>query len=170
MEYPDRTFSAICKHIDDYHANISGEVYHICRFAEILERGGGSCHPEPEMNAEQMAWKVGRSRSLAVELRAGKWQYHLYDAQYSEIKSGTLRADGSPINEMRNSIIAENRLGYCSLRMSDYGALKKEVAARRRETRTQKRESVLSQLAPLQAEAKGSAAPAPTKNRSTNSR
>ena len=40
VEYPDRTFSAKCEYIDDYHTYVGSEVYHICQFAEVLERGG----------------------------------------------------------------------------------------------------------------------------------
>ena len=56
VEYPDRTFSAPCEYIDDYHAYIGGEVYHMCQFAEVLERGGGVCRPEPVLDAELAAW------------------------------------------------------------------------------------------------------------------
>jgi len=65
---PDRTFSAKCEYIDDYHAPIGSEVYHMCQFVKILERGG-VCHPELETN--QVAWKNGWNRSLAVDCSAG---------------------------------------------------------------------------------------------------
>lgn len=49
IDYPDRSFVAPCEYIDDYHTRISGEAYHICQFAEILERGNGVVSPEPEL-------------------------------------------------------------------------------------------------------------------------
>ena len=158
------------RYIDDYHAQVSGEVYHICQFAEMLERGKGVCRPEPEIGADRMAWALGRRNSLAVEYCAGRWKYHLYDDKCNEIKRGTLRADGSPINDVRDSIIAENRLGYCSMRQTGYDLLMKRATERRREARSEKRESVLGQISNLQTGEKESVAPALAKRRSVNSR
>ena len=47
VTYPDRSFAAKCEFVDDYHLKVANELFHICQFAEILERGGGSCQPEP---------------------------------------------------------------------------------------------------------------------------
>lgn len=38
--------SARCEYIDDYHFSLNGECYHICQFAETLEKNGASCAPE----------------------------------------------------------------------------------------------------------------------------
>ena len=45
VTYPDRSFAARCEYVDDYHLKVANELFHICQFAEILERGGGSCQP-----------------------------------------------------------------------------------------------------------------------------
>lgn len=42
-----------CRYIDDYHTSIGGEVYHICQFAERLERIGATCAPEVSGIAEK---------------------------------------------------------------------------------------------------------------------
>lgn len=34
-----------CRYIDDYHVEIGNNLYHICEFAELMERGGHSCEP-----------------------------------------------------------------------------------------------------------------------------
>lgn len=34
-----------CRYIDDYHFEIGSELYHICQFAELLEKSGGSVIP-----------------------------------------------------------------------------------------------------------------------------
>ena len=34
-----------CHHIDDYHFKISNSVFHICEFAEIMERNGTIYEP-----------------------------------------------------------------------------------------------------------------------------
>ena len=165
VEYPDRTFSAKCEYIDDYHTYVGSEVYHICQFAEVLERGGGVCRPEPELEAEQAAWKIGWRAYLAVECGAGHWDYHLYDEKFNETKSGELEVVGCSINEVRDMVLAENKLGSHSMTPTDYGMLMDKAAMRAQEAQAEKRESVLGQLSALKSSAKGHTAPAPTKKR-----
>ena len=163
VEYPDRTFSAPCEYIDDYHAYIGTEVYHMCQFAEVLERGGGVCRPEAVIEADAAAWKIGWDKFLAVECGAGQWDYHLYDSQMAELKSGSLEVVGCSMNEVRDMILAENKLGHRSMTPTDYGMLMDKAAARAEEVRGEKRESVLGQLSALKSGQKDKAAPAPEK-------
>lgn len=165
VEYPDRTFSAKCEYIDDYHIYVGSEVYHICQFAEVLERGGGVCRPEPVLDAEQAAWKIGWNAYLAVECGAGHWDYHLYDEKFNETKSGELEVVGCSINEVRDMVLAENKLGSRSMTPTDYGMLMDKAAMRVQEAQAEKRESVLGQLSALKSSAKEHTAPAPAKKR-----
>ena len=165
VEYPDRTFSAKCEYIDDYHTYVGSEVYHICQFAEVLERGGGVCRPEPVLDAEQAAWKIGWRAYLAVECGAGHWDYHLYDEKFNETKSGELEVVGCSINEVRDMVLAENKLGSRSMTPTDYGMLMDKAAMREQEAQAEKRESVLGQLSALKTSAKEHPAPAPAKKR-----
>lgn len=165
VEYPDRTFSAKCEYIDDYHTYVGSEVYHICQFAEVLERGGGVCRPEPVLDAEQAAWKIGWRAYLAVECGAGHWDYHLYDEKFNETKSGELEVVGCSINEVRDMVLAENKLGSRSMTPTDYGMLMDKAAMRTQEAQAEKRESVLGQLSALKSSAKEHPAPAPAKKR-----
>ena len=165
VEYPDRTFSARCEYIDDYHTYVGSEVYHICQFAEMLERGGGVCRPEPVLDAEQAAWKIGWRAYLAVECGAGHWDYHLYDEKFNETKSGELEVVGCSINEVRDMVLAENKLERRSMTPTDHGMLMEKAAMRAQEAQAEKRESVLGQLSALKSSAKGHTAPAPTKKR-----
>ena len=165
VEYPDRTFSAKCEYIDDYHTYIGSEVYHICQFAEVLERGGGVCRPEPELEAEQAAWKIGWRAYLAVECGAGHWDYHLYDEKFNETKSGELEVVGCSINEVRDMVLFENKLERRSMTPTDHGMLMEKAAMREQEAQAEKRESVLGQLSALKSSAKGHPAPAPAKKR-----
>ncbi len=160
VEYPDRTFSAKCEYIDDYHTYVGSEVYHICQFAEVLERGGGVCRPEPVLDAEQAAWKIGWNAYLAVECGAGHWDYHLYDEKFNETKSGELEVVGCSINEVRDMVLAENKLGSRSMTPTDYGMLMDKAAMRAQEAQAEKRESVLGQLSALKSSAKEHPAPA----------
>lgn len=165
VEYPDRTFSAKCEYIDDYHTYVGSEVYHICQFAEVLERGGGVCRPEPELDAEQAAWKIGWNAYLAVECGAGHWDYHLYDEKFNETKSGELEVVGCSINEVRDMVLFENKLERRSMTPTDHGMLMEKAAMRAQEAQDEKRESVLGQLSALKSSAKEHPAPAPAKKR-----
>ena len=42
VRFPDRAFSAKCEYLDDYHTMVGDTVFHICEFAEMVERQGGS--------------------------------------------------------------------------------------------------------------------------------
>ena len=138
VEYPDRVSSAKCEYIDDYHAYIGSEVYHMCQFAEVLERGGGRCRPEPVLEPEQAAWKIGWKACLAVECGAGHWDYTLMDDKFNEIKSGELEVVGLSINEVRDLILAENKMEHRSLTPTDYGLLMAKAAAQKDMDVTQK--------------------------------
>ena len=170
VEYPDRTFSAKCEYIDDYHTYVGSEVYHICQFAEVLERGGGVCRPEPELDAEQAAWKIGWNAYLAVECGAGHWDYHLYDEKFNETKSGELEVVGCSINEVRDMVLFENKLERRSMTPTDYGMLMDKAAMREQEAQAEKRESVLGQLSALKSGQKDKPSPAPEKKHREESR
>lgn len=170
VEYPDRTFSARCEYIDDYHTYVGSEVYHICQFAEVLERGGGVCRPEPVLDAEQAAWKIGWNAYLAVECGAGHWDYHLYDEKFNETKGGELEVVGCSINEVRDMVLAENKLGSRSMTPTDYGMLMEKAAMREQEAAVEKRESVLGQLSALKSGQKDKPSPAPEKKHREESR
>ncbi len=165
VEYPDRTFSVKCEYIDDYHTYVGSEVYHICQFAEVLERGGGVCRPEPELEAEQAAWKIGWRAYLAVECEAGHWDYHLYDEKFNEIKGGELEAVVCSINEVRDRLLFENKLDRRSMTPTDYGMLMEKAAMREQETQAETRESVLGWLSVVKTNAKEHPAPTPAKKR-----
>ena len=63
VEYPNvpkRRYLAQCRYLDDYHTQIGNQVYHICQFAELLERGGGICRPLPGKLSEKCGDPVGR--------------------------------------------------------------------------------------------------------------
>ena len=42
IHYPDETVVKPCTFIDEYHTQIGYNVFHICQFAEIMERNGAS--------------------------------------------------------------------------------------------------------------------------------
>ena len=44
--------------MDEYHLRLGYDVLHICQLAEMLERGGGTCRPEPLITEERSAWDL----------------------------------------------------------------------------------------------------------------
>lgn len=46
-----------CSYIDEYHTLIGNNVFHICQFAELMERNGSIYKPEPESVVGQLSQK-----------------------------------------------------------------------------------------------------------------
>lgn len=46
-----------CSYIDEYHTLIGNNVFHICQFAELMERNGSTYKPELESAMEQLTQK-----------------------------------------------------------------------------------------------------------------
>ena len=75
IHYPDEMVVKPCTFIDEYHTQIGYNVFHICQFAEIMERNGASYMPEPEIMGDEAAWKVGKDRILAVQTCEDGYDY-----------------------------------------------------------------------------------------------
>ena len=78
VSFPDRVFTARCEYIDGYHTKIGDTVFHICEFAELLEREGGTVRPEPETMSDQAAWQLGYREYLAVQRTESGFDYTIY--------------------------------------------------------------------------------------------
>ncbi len=123
IHYPDKTVVKPCTFIDEYHTQIGYNVFHICQFAEIMERNGASYMPEPEIMGDEAAWKVGRDRILAVQTCEDGYDYTLLDENYNEIDGG--QVDNPELSMIESARIFWNLLdwsagscGRCSMRMS----------------------------------------------------
>ena len=66
IAFPTETIIKACKYIDDYHTKIGNEIFHICQFAEMMERVSAKYVPEVEPDDFQVAYKVGRNHYLAL--------------------------------------------------------------------------------------------------------
>ena len=64
IHYPDEMVVKPCTFIDEYHTQIGYNVFHICQFAEIMERNGASYMPEPEIMAMKPHGRSERIESL----------------------------------------------------------------------------------------------------------
>lgn len=107
VTYPDRSFAAKCEYVDDYHLKVTNELFHICQFAEILERGGGSCQPEPVIELDRAAWDMGHRGFLAVQSSAFGWDYTFYDKEFHELDGGQLDDLEISLQEARNALAAD---------------------------------------------------------------
>ena len=67
VEYPNRKFSARCEYMYDSHLLLGYYVLHNCQLAEMLERGGGTCRPEPLITEDHSAWDLGSKGFLAIQ-------------------------------------------------------------------------------------------------------
>lgn len=71
MDYSDgSSYTARVEHLDEYHFDLGGlyNTFHICQFAEIMERNGTSYYPEIQTQDEQGAYTP--SIDLFVEIAA----------------------------------------------------------------------------------------------------
>lgn len=81
INYPDETVVKPCKFIDEYHTQVGYNVFHICQFAEIMERNGANYMAEPEIMGDEAAWKDGKDRILAVQTREDGYDYTVKELQ-----------------------------------------------------------------------------------------
>ena len=71
VDYPDgRSFTARLEHLDDYHFDMGGlgNVFHICQFAEVMERNHADFYPEIQTQDEQAAWELGGKSAAAISV------------------------------------------------------------------------------------------------------
>lgn len=118
--YPDETVVKPCKFIDEYHTQIGTNVFHICQFAEIMERNGASYMAEPEIMGDEAAWKVGKDRILAIQTCDDGYDYTLFDENYNEIDGGQVDNPDMSMIEVRTDILESFNLAHRELRAMVY--------------------------------------------------
>lgn len=95
-------------------------MFHICQFAEIMERNGASYMPEPEIMGDEAAWKVGKDRILAVQTCEDGYDYTLLDENYNEIDGGQVDNPELSMLEVRRDILESFGLERRELRAMFY--------------------------------------------------
>ena len=120
IHYPDETVVKPCKFIDEYHIQIGTNVFHICQFAEIMERNGASYMAEPEIMGDEAAWKVGKDRILAIQTCDDGYDYTLFDENYNEIDGGQVDNPDMSMIEVRTDILESFNLAHRELRAMVY--------------------------------------------------
>ena len=105
IRFPDRTFTAKCEYLDDYHTEVGDTVFHICEFAELLEHQAGTVHPEPEITADQVAWQLGHREYLAIQRTDSGFDYTIYSKNFKLMDGGRLDAPELTMKQAREQIL-----------------------------------------------------------------
>lgn len=105
VRFPDRAFSAKCEYLDDYHTLVGDTVFHICEFAEMVERRGGSVRPEPETLLDKAAWQLAHREYLMVERTDNVFRYELLTQQFQSRIQGQVDRSGWTMNQAREYIL-----------------------------------------------------------------
>lgn len=123
IERPGETVVRQCAFIDEYHTRVGYEVFHICQFAEVMERNNTKYVPEPEITEEQAAWKVGNDRFLAIQTCDDGYDFTLFDDKLAEIDGGQLDNPEMSMQEIRTEILEDFKLEKRPLFPTDYDEL-----------------------------------------------
>ena len=142
--------TARVERIDDYHVDIGGlgDVYHICQFAEIIERSGGTAYPEIQTQDEQGAWAFGSTGCIAIQSTDEGWDYTLYYRDFSVMDGGQINAPELTIQEVREQILEAHHMERGRRQMLDYDVII-EKATEAEELGLNSRPSTLEKLAKL---------------------
>lgn len=145
IEYPNRKFSACCEYMDEYHLRLGYDVLHICQLAEMLERGGGTCRPEPLITEECSAWDLGSKGFLAIQTCEDGYDYTLYHKDFTEIDGGQIDNPEISMNAARDQILSDYGFGGRTMTRIDYD----ELCNHAEDAEISRRESVLGKLSDL---------------------
>ena len=151
IDYPDgRSFTAKLEHLDDYHFDMGGlgNVFHICQFAEVMERNGASYYPEIQTQDEVGAWELGGKGYIAIQSCDDGWDYTLYHSDYSVMDSGQIDAPELTIQEVQEEILEAHHMVKGRRLIQDYDFIM-DRAAEAEELGANHRPSTLERLASL---------------------
>ena len=150
VDYSDgSSYTARLERLDDYHFNLGGFVpYHICQFAEIMERNGSSVYPEIQTQDEMGAWELGGKGYIAIQSTDEGWDYTIYHSDYSVMDGGQLDAPELTIQEAREQILEAHHMEKGRRLLQDYDAVMDKVAEAE-ELSADHRPSTLEKLAEL---------------------
>lgn len=99
----DETMDRICRYIDDYHVEVGRNLYHICQFAELMERNGNTviplrsslpeqCHSVLPDTGELIIIKKGESGYYRTDIDMGSKAENRALADECNAKSGVSKA------------------------------------------------------------------------------
>ena len=109
VDYPDETVIKQCVFIDPYHTQVGNNVFHICEYAERMERIGATYQAEPEIMGDEAAWKIGRAKYLAIQACDDGYDYSLLNEHFVDMDGGVLENPELSMLEAKAEIL--NLLG-----------------------------------------------------------
>ena len=127
IHYLDETVVKPCTFIDEYHTRVGYNVFHICQFAEIMERNGATYMVEPAIMGDEAAWRVGKDMILALQVRDEGYDYTLCDINFNEVDGGLLDNPELSMIEARTQILESFDLGSRDLRAMIYEEVMEQV-------------------------------------------
>ena len=128
IHYPDETVVKPCKFIDEYHTQVGYNVFHICQFAEVMERNHADFYPEIQTQDEQAAWELGGKGYLAIQSCEDGWDYTIYHSDFSVMDGGQLDAPELTIQEAREQILEAHHMEKGRRLLQDYDAVMDKAA------------------------------------------
>lgn len=151
IDFPDgRSYTSRVEYLDDHHFDLGelGNVYHICQFAEVMERNHAAYYPEIQTQDEEGAWELGGKGYLVIQSCEDGWDYTLYHSDFSVMDGGQLDEPELTIQEVREEILEAYHMEKGRRKEQDYRTVleKAEEAA---ELRLANRPSTLEKLAGL---------------------
>jgi len=155
VTFPDETVVKRCSFIDEYHTQVGFNVFHICQFAEIMERNGATYQAEPAIEGYEAAWKVGRDRILALQTCDDGYDYTLLNENYVEVDGGQLDNPDLTMIQARTEILDSFNLGKRDLTAMVYDDVMEQMfeVARQAVVVAPARESVMEKLSHTTAKA-----------------
>ena len=120
VDYPDETVLKQCVFINPYHTQVGNNVFHICEYAERMERIGATYRAEPEIMGDEAAWKIGGDKYLAIQTCDEGYDYSLLDENFVELDGGRLVNPHLSMLEARAEILQLLDLAPKELRVMVY--------------------------------------------------
>lgn len=125
-----------------------GNVFHICQFAEVMERNGADYYPEIQTQDEQGAWELGGKGYITIQSTDEGWDYTIYHRDFSVMDSGQVNDPELTIQEVREEILEAHHMEKGRRLLQDYDAVMDKVAEAE-ELSADHRPSTLEKLAEL---------------------
>lgn len=105
VDYPNETVLKQCVFIDPYHTQVGNNIFHICEYAECMERIGATYQAEPEIMGDEAAWKIGRDKYLAIQACDKGYDYTLLNEHFVDMDGGVLENSDLSMLEARAEIL-----------------------------------------------------------------
>lgn len=151
IDFPDGiSYTSRVEHLDEYHFDLGGlgNVYHICQFAESMERNGATAYPEIQTQDDEGSWELGGKGYLVIQSCEDGWDYTLYHSDFSVMDGGQLDEPELTIQEVREEILEAYHMEKGRRKEQDYQTVL-EKAEEAEELGLANRPSTLEKLAGL---------------------